>query len=68
MKEKQKTIEELIEDLIQQDEVKEMLGVKPGTSNTNRTINRLIRQGKIRAFQPHGKIKTVQPGIGNQLH
>lgn len=44
-------------DIIGQDEAKEMLGLKPSTPNTNRKMNELVRDGKIRAYQPSPKVR-----------
>jgi len=45
------------EDIIGQDEAKEMLGFKPSTPNTNRKMNELVRGGKIKAYQPSPKVR-----------
>lgn len=39
-------------DIIGQDEAKAMLGFKPSTPNSNRKMNELVRNGKIKAYQP----------------
>lgn len=44
-------------DIIGQDEAKEMLGFKTATSNSNRWMNELVKDGKIKAFQPSPKVK-----------
>lgn len=44
-------------DIISQDEAKEMLGFKPSTPNSNRKMNELVRNGKIRAYQPSPKVR-----------
>ncbi|MCB0496942.1 MAG: hypothetical protein KDC79_12460 [Cyclobacteriaceae bacterium] len=45
------------EDIIGQDEAKELLGFKPSTPNSNRKMNELVRGGKIRAYQPSPKVR-----------
>jgi hypothetical protein len=44
-------------DIISQDEAKEMLGLKPETSNSNRNLNKLVKEGKIRAYQPSQRVR-----------
>jgi len=44
-------------DIIAQDEAKELLGFKAATPNSNRKLNELIRDGKIKAYQPSPKVK-----------
>jgi len=44
-------------DIIAQDEAKELLGFKTATSNSNRKMNELVRDGKISAYQPSPKVK-----------
>ncbi len=44
-------------DIIGQDIAKEMLGFKPSTPNSNRKMNELVRNGKIKAYQPSAKVR-----------
>ncbi len=46
-----------IEDIIDQEEAKKMLGFKTATSSSNRKMNELVRDGKIEAFQPSPKVR-----------
>ncbi len=43
--------------IIGQDEAKEMLGFKPSTSNSNRKMNELVRNGNIKAYQPSPRVR-----------
>lgn len=44
-------------DIIGQDEAKEMLGFKPSTPNSNRKMNVLVKNGRIKAYQPSPKVR-----------
>jgi len=44
-------------DIIDQDQAKEMLGFKPATPNSNRKMNELVKDGKIKAYQPSAKVR-----------